>query len=181
MSHYGDRISHYTTYTLCCARSEAASTGSHSLSFDRHAQSLPRILAMPTCKGLRQELIDCLLVSDCVMRDGKTVKECLEGDPVYVKKYGRKISSVPNRGCVNHVVRRVNSRDLTFVMRLHNSTSSSSALCLRHTAAGPGTDGVPEKCRQLQRAHTICVKNMVCQRGWRMSIEFTRRSTRSAG
>ena len=44
---------------------------------------------MPTCKGLRQELIDCLLVSDCVMKDGKTVKQCLEGDAEFLKKYGK--------------------------------------------------------------------------------------------
>ena len=58
---------------------------------------------MPTCKGLRQELIDCLLVSDCVLKDGRQIKQCLDLD----------------------------------------------------------ADGVPDKCRLLQRAHSICIKAMV--------------------
>jgi hypoxanthine-guanine phosphoribosyltransferase len=32
---------------------------------------------MPSCKNLRQELVDCVLISDCIIRDGKTLKECV--------------------------------------------------------------------------------------------------------
>jgi cytochrome c oxidase assembly factor 5 len=68
---------------------------------------------MPTCKGLRQELIDCIMISDCVMKDKKSVKECLQGDSAKVQR------------------------------------------------EGPEADGVPEKCRQLQRAHLICMRGLV--------------------
>lgn len=71
---------------------------------------------MPTCKGLRQEVIDCILLSDCVVVDGKSVKECLIGD-----------------------------RDL----------------CNRK---GDGADGVPDRCRQLQAAHKICIRGMLDKR-----------------
>ena len=68
---------------------------------------------MPTCQGLRAELMDCLLISDCVVIDGKSLKECLKGDPEQIKK------------------------------------------------DGPEADGVPEKCRQIQRAHSICIRGLV--------------------
>jgi cytochrome c oxidase assembly factor 5 len=68
---------------------------------------------MPTCKGLRRELIDCLLISDCVVVEKKSAKECLQGDSDRISRYG------------------------------------------------PGGDGVPEKCRQIQRAHQICVRGLV--------------------
>ncbi|KAI9018952.1 mitochondrial inner membrane protein [Hyaloraphidium curvatum] len=31
-----------------------------------------------SCKDLREDVIECVLKSDCVLRDGKTVKECLK-------------------------------------------------------------------------------------------------------
>jgi cytochrome c oxidase assembly factor 5 len=71
---------------------------------------------MPSCKGLRQEVIDCILSSDCVIKQKKSLKECFRGD------------------------RELADRE------------------------GPGADGVPEKCRQLQRGHLLCVKSMV--RAW---------------
>ncbi|KAI3650939.1 hypothetical protein MP228_004420 [Amoeboaphelidium protococcarum] len=71
---------------------------------------------MPTCKGLRQEVVDCILLSDCVVKDKKSVKECLVGDQERVDKYG------------------------------------------------PEGDGVPEKCRQLQRAHDVCLKGLLDKR-----------------
>ncbi|XP_046576455.1 cytochrome c oxidase assembly factor 5-like [Haliotis rubra] len=30
------------------------------------------------CSGIREDLLDCLLKSDCVMKDGKTPRECLQ-------------------------------------------------------------------------------------------------------
>jgi cytochrome c oxidase assembly factor 5 len=60
---------------------------------------------MPSCKGLRQEVVDCILTSDCVLRDKRSLKDCLSTDA--------------------------------------------------------NDDSVPDKCRQLQRAHMICVRGMV--------------------
>jgi len=68
---------------------------------------------MPSCKQLRQEVVDCILLSDCVVKDKHSLKECLQGDPERVKRDGE------------------------------------------------GADGVPEKCRLLQKAHLICVRGMV--------------------
>ncbi|PKY45568.1 cytochrome c oxidase assembly factor 5 [Rhizophagus irregularis] len=33
---------------------------------------------MPSCKELRQELVNCMLKSDCVLIKRNTVKECLQ-------------------------------------------------------------------------------------------------------
>ncbi|KAF0457892.1 Cytochrome c oxidase assembly factor 5 [Gigaspora margarita] len=33
---------------------------------------------MPSCKEIREELVDCLLKSDCVVVKRHTVKECLQ-------------------------------------------------------------------------------------------------------
>eukprot|EP00112_Aurelia_sp_Birch-Aquarium-sp1_P009825 Seg2131.4 transcript_id=Seg2131.4/GoldUCD/mRNA.D3Y31 product="hypothetical protein" protein_id=Seg2131.4/GoldUCD/D3Y31 len=33
-----------------------------------------------SCDGLRQEFIDCITKSDCFLKDGKKVKECLHPD-----------------------------------------------------------------------------------------------------
>lgn len=33
---------------------------------------------MPTCKGLRKEVVECLMVSDCVLTNKRNVKECYD-------------------------------------------------------------------------------------------------------
>ncbi|GBC06182.1 hypothetical protein RclHR1_06670022 [Rhizophagus clarus] len=37
---------------------------------------------MPSCKELRQELVNCMLKSDCVLIKRHTVKECLQPEHV---------------------------------------------------------------------------------------------------
>lgn len=33
---------------------------------------------MPSCKSFYEDLVTCLLKSDCVRKEGRTVKECLQ-------------------------------------------------------------------------------------------------------
>ncbi|EDV20577.1 Cytochrome c oxidase assembly factor 5 [Trichoplax sp. H2] len=42
------------------------------------ADETPSKYGRKACAGLRQELIDCLLASDCVQKHGRTPKECLK-------------------------------------------------------------------------------------------------------
>ena len=92
---------------------------------------------MPTCKGLRQELIDCLLTSDCVLVHKRSLKECL--------------SQPTSNDDAENIAHPQNNNN-----KIHENIFTGE----KATDEQMDTLGVPEKCRRLQTAHQICIKHM---------------------
>ena len=116
---------------------------------------------MPTCKGLRQEFIDCILESDCYLKYKRPLKECLQ------------ISSTTESSTVSAPIADddtpVSSRpafptndeliDRRFAQE--NSQSNNQHQSSGDAIADKNVDGVPDKCRQLFKAHQVCVRGLV--------------------